>query len=196
MITTVSPAGLAFLSGYEGTVLHVYCNAGDVPTVGRGHVIRAGEVYPCSGPPWPTAAQAMTGELGHDARCPGLTQERIDAIFAADVDKIAAVAVTGLSRSCAVVFTQNMFDALASLSFNTGPAAVTPADSHVARCLQASDTIGAARHFLDWIRTPGWEARLLARRWQEVAVFLTLDGQPVMSLETASRLIGVALPSS
>jgi GH24 family phage-related lysozyme (muramidase) len=198
MITTPSAEQLLRTAKEEGGFIsHCYRNiingVPDADTAGAGHVLRAGDSVPCQPPYFPYGSAEWRA---HAASCPGIPDATMQTWMGKDMAGEAA-AVAALSRKCSLVFTQNIFDALTDLAYNEGPAiCLDPVQSHMAAALVASDVLAAARHLLDWDRTPaGPSAELLGRRWREVAVFLTADGAPIMSLAAASRLVGVPLPA-
>jgi GH24 family phage-related lysozyme (muramidase) len=198
MITSPSPFGISFTTKEEGgSIEHVYQNrlpngALDAPTAGVGHVLQPGDVVPCQPPFFPYGSAEWNA---HASQCPAIPQAQRDAWLVSNMGRCIA-SVVALSRQCKIIFTQNIFDMLCDLSFNAGTATDIPADSHVALALIAGDTIGAARHMLDWDKAGGdVNAELLGRRWREVAVFLSPDSGPIMSLAAASRLIGMPLPA-
>ena len=91
-----SPAGLQFITDNEGVVLHPYNDQAGYPTIGVGHRIVEGEVFPDR----ITEAQAMN-------------------LLASDVERFEN-AVNGYDLD----LTQNQFDALVDFAFNVGEGAL------------------------------------------------------------------------
>jgi lysozyme len=145
-----SDAGVAFIAGWEGEVLHVYKDCVGIPTVGVGHVVLQGE------------------DFSH-----GITHEQALEILRKDLGK----AEQAVARNIRVPLTQNQFDALVSLVFNAGAGAVK--GSTLAIKLNAGDYAGAADEFPKWCHAGGKvNAGLLRRRMSEQQMFLREDPAP------------------
>lgn len=208
MITDISQDGLAALSTEEGgSVAHVYQNILsngilDKPTAGVGHVLRDIDFYdsgtgngpniPCKPPFYPFGSPAWKS---HAVTCPGIPQWLRDGWLKSDLRNVTD-SIVRLSRQCEIVFTQNMFDALVSLAYNAGTVTDLPQDSHVALALTQGNLLGAARHMLDWDKAGGKPSDLLlARRWREVARFLSPDESAIISVEEAADRLGLPRPA-
>lgn len=149
-----SDAGRKRIERFEQLRLVTYPDSRKPPqmTIGFGHAIRPGESFPN-----------------------GITDDQADAIMSNDL-RIAESAIN--SHLNYGETTQNMFDALVSLTFNEGGGAI--ANSTLLRMLNAGDVQGAADQFLRWdkeldngrlVDSPGLESRRVSER----AVFLTPD---------------------
>jgi lysozyme len=92
---TISPAGIERLKRYEGCRLTVYDDIAGLPTIGWGHLIRAGEPFDSTST---------------------LTQAEADALFLKDVQPFAL----GVEACLEVEITQEQFDSAVSLAFNIG----------------------------------------------------------------------------
>ncbi|MFZ0053174.1 MAG: lysozyme [Desulfobaccales bacterium] len=98
----ISQEGLEFIEQQEGCVLHVYQDPAGNPTIGVGHLIKAGEDY-----------------------SNGLTQAQAMDLLAQDVKRFEdAVNSYGLN------LTQNQFDVLVDFAFNAGEGALQQLLSH------------------------------------------------------------------
>lgn len=87
-----SRRGLEFIKNEEGCVLHVYRDPAGYPTIGVGHLIKAGETFD------------------------KITEEEALQLLARDL----AVAENAVSKMVRVPLTQNQFEALVSFVFNVG----------------------------------------------------------------------------
>lgn len=141
-----SSAGLAFLSGEEGCVLHPYNDSQRNATIGVGHLIHLGPV---------TAAD--------NRRYAHFTRSDAIALLRSDVAKVEAT----IRAHVHVGLNQHQFDALVSLGFNIGTGGL--ARSTVVRRLNAHDYRGAANAILMW----DIPSELRGRRLRERALFLT-----------------------
>ena len=92
---TLSPAGLDRIKRYEGFRNHVYDDAAGLPTIGWGHLIKAGEPF--------------TSESK-------LTMAEAEALLARDVNPV----ILGVESLLEVEVTQDAFDAMVSFAFNAG----------------------------------------------------------------------------
>jgi lysozyme len=140
----MSDEGLRFLANEEGTVLHVYKDVVGIPTIGVGHVVRAGESFPN-----------------------GITLEQAMKLLANDV----MVAENAIKTHVKVELNQNQFDALTSFIFNCGGGAF--ASSTMLKLLNQSDYVGCADQLLRWVHA-GKDVNqgLVNRRKRERALFL------------------------
>jgi len=120
--------------------LSAYLDSKGVLTIGVGHTGRMS-------PPRVTAAMTVT-----EAEC--------DTMLATDLLPVEVV----LNTTLTVPVSQNEFDALASLGFNIGAAALK--GSLVLRTLNAGDVDGAALAFMHWCKPPVLTGRREAERRQ------------------------------
>lgn len=142
MIT--SENGLTLIKEAEGCVLHVYKDVAGLPTIGVGHLIKAGEHFTT------------------------ITQAQADALLAQDILPAAAC----VSRVVTVHLTQNQFDALVSFTFNLGCGALT--GSTLLKLLNSGNYAGAADQFLRWNKAEGRVVQgLTTRRETERTLFLS-----------------------
>ena len=91
---TISPDGVKKICAHEGCELKVYLDRAGLPTIGVGHLIKRGELFPTE----------------------GITQERADELLADDLK----FTVDGVNACLEVEVTQAQFDALVSFAFNVG----------------------------------------------------------------------------
>jgi lysozyme len=123
-IRTMSERGLKWLKSFENCSLTAYKDIGGVWTIGYGHtegVISGMKISPA------------------DA----------DRLFAQDVKNIAERYVNALPEQ--IKLTQNQFDALCFLVFNTGPQSVAPGTT-IRNALLAGDYEKAAQGFMLWVK--------------------------------------------
>nr|USU33870.1 lysozyme [Methylobacterium sp. OTU13CASTA1] len=139
----LSPIGKAVLVAREGRRLHAYRDSVGIWTIGIGHTSAAG-------PPLVTPGLALT-----PAEC--------DAVFDRDVVRFVAA----VRAAVPAPLPQHAFDALVSLCFNIGPAAL--GRSTLVRRLNAGDAEGAAQAMMLWDRP----AALIPRRGAEQDQFRT-----------------------
>jgi lysozyme len=152
-----SDNGLAFVAREEGTVLHVYLDSAGVPTIGVGHVVKAGESYPS-----------------------GITHDQALALLRQDIH----TAESAVNEHIKVTITQNQFDACVSFAFNAGGGAF--AGSSLLTLInsgQSGDAEKVTLAFSVWSKrhdpkTGGLvtDQGLLNRRHREATLFLTADG--------------------
>ncbi len=141
---TTGMLGMQLIRNFEGFVDHVYKDAVGYPTIGIGHLIKAGEIFP----------EKITEAEAYD-------------ILAKDL-KEAEDAVNKLVK---VTLRQNQFDALVSFVFNLG--AGNFAGSTLLKMVNASDFNNAAGQFIRWNRAGGKVLTGLTRRREaEAALFL------------------------
>lgn len=141
-----SDQGIALLHHFEGCRLEAY------PDPGTG------------GDPWTIG----WGDTGPDV-VPGLviTQAEADRRFA---DRLAREFEPGVLAAVRVPLTQHQFDALVSLAYNIGLAALNR--STLLRKLNTGDYVGARAQFGRWTRAGGRAMRgLQRRRAAEAAMF-------------------------
>lgn len=142
----ISEQGLALLRVFEGFSARVYlCPAGK-RTVGYGHVVRPGEVFP--------------GDM--------VTLEQAELLLKQDV----SVAEQGVVRLAGEQMTQGQLDALVCFVYNVGAYAFEK--SSLLRFFLAGDMVAAAGQFDRWIYANGKPlSGLVRRREAEKALFLS-----------------------
>lgn len=121
MTYRTSAGGIERIKMHEGFRADVYLDQAGKPTIGYGHLIRAGESFPAA-----------------------ITEARARELLAADLGS-AEAAVNALVT---VRITQAQFDALVSFVFNVGTEAFRT--STLRRLLNAGDYAGAADQFKRW----------------------------------------------
>lgn len=137
-----SDRGITLIKQFEGCRVEVYDDIGQKPTIGYGHLCKAGE------------------------RFSRLTESEATSLLCSDL--ISAEAC--IEDSLEVAVSQNQFDALVSLVFNIGCPAF--AGSTLLRLLNLGDYGGAADQFTRWDRVGRKEVDgLLRRRLAEQALF-------------------------
>ena len=145
MTMKTSPAGVAFICGWEQFAAKPYPDEGGKLTWGYGHCQRRGEKAPA-----------------------GITEPEARVLMAADL----AEAEAAVRRGITAPLTQEQFDALVSLAFNAGEAAVH--GSTLAYLLNGGRVADAGRQFERWRFVRGHEsAGLLKRRRAERRIFET-----------------------
>lgn len=142
----ISEAGIAFIKQWEGFNGQQYDDCAGFPTIGYGHLLKAGE------------------------RWPAITEAQGDTLLRRDLQVVTA----SLNNTVPVPISQNQFDALCSFCYNLGPNVLH--GSTMFKCLQAADYQGAADQFPLWCHANGQVVQgLLNRRNAERALFLTPD---------------------
>ena len=142
-----SPQGNAITESYEGDVLHVYLDSVGNPTIGRGHLIVAGEDFSA-----------------------GITQDQADALYLQDKAKAYNI----VNTECRALIeagqvSQGEFDALSDACFNMGDFLKA---STLLRLLVAGDNAGAEAQLARWDNAGGKpNAALHARRVAEMALW-------------------------
>lgn len=145
-----SPAGIAFICDWEKFAARPYRDAVGKWTWGYGHCQQPGEAIPKS-----------------------ITEAAAYVLMGKDLGDAEAVIANWIHAP----LLQCHFDALVSLAYNCGPAAVMPATSTLARLLNARRFGEAAIQFLRWDMAggkhlPGLAKRRLAeRRIFELAIY-------------------------
>jgi len=141
----ISEQGLSLIRQSEGFCACQYLCPADKPTIGYGHVIRAGEVFP----------QA------------GISEEEAKKLLIQDVTATEAA----VNRLVTVPLNQNQFDALVAFTYNVGAGALE--NSTLLRDLNGGDTQKAAGEFSRWVFAGGKKLDGLARRRaEETALFM------------------------
>jgi lysozyme len=158
----LSDRGRVFIKGWEKCSLKAYYDQAGLATIGWGHLL--------STVPWTPLSQF-----------PDITQERADALFVEDaLPKEQGVSVLFSTMP----LLPRQFDALVSLAFNIGVAAL--AGSTLRRAIQGgqpSDVITNAFLMWDKIRDPVsgvlvTSLGLLRRRQAEAAMYHDVAGAP------------------
>ena len=162
-IKTMSERGLKWLKSFENCSLTAYKDLGGVWTIGYGHtegVISGMKISPA------------------DA----------DRLFAQDVKNIAERYVNALPEQ--IKLSQNQFDALCFLVFNTGPSSIA-AGTTIRNALMEGDYEKAAQGFLLWVKVRDKKSGKLVfcqglynRRKRESAYFQGRYDQVKEDLET------------
>jgi lysozyme len=146
----VSLVGLELIKRHEGYRDARYLDAAGVPTIGYGHAIQPGEVFP-------------------DA----LSHPEALQLLQRDVDRFS----DGVARLLTRPVTQPQFDAMVSLAFNIGLQAFR--SSTLLRRFNDGDLAGAAEQFPRWRYAKGRELPgLVRRRADERALFLSAVPAP------------------
>lgn len=143
----ISTKGLSLIKQHEGLRLFPYRDPIGLMTIGYGHLIKAGEVFP-----------------------PKITEAEAEALLIKDTE----IAQRAVRENVKVPLTQNQFDALASLVFNIGAGAFK--SSTLLRVLNGGFYQAAAEQFLVWKRAGNKPDLLLPRRRKEKELFETPDG--------------------
>jgi lysozyme len=146
---TLSKAGAEFIAQFEGCVLHPYNDPWNA-TIGIGHLIHYGQV---------TAEDNATWH--------GFTYARALSLFADDVHPFEAA----IRAHIHVPLNQNQFDALVSLTYNTG---VGVLDGTVGELINERRFSDATRAWQAWCHGSGGVvlAGLVRRREAEATLFL------------------------
>lgn len=95
-VDDISPQGAAFIANYEKFESQIYLDAGGLPTIGFGHLIKPGEDYST-----------------------GITRSQGLSLFKEDISSKVKAVNDGLK----VPVSQNQFDAITSFAFNVGRSA-------------------------------------------------------------------------
>ena len=137
---------IEFLKELEGCETYPYPDVVGKMTIGVGHLIKPGEVFPVDGITDAEATKLLCEDL---------------ATFEACVDAMVEVPLN-----------QNQFDALCSFAFNLGCGKLE--SSTLLRKLNTGDYKGAADEFLRWNKAGGKVfAGLMKRREKERSLFLS-----------------------
>ncbi|WP_249324610.1 lysozyme [Enterobacter mori] len=150
----VSSYGLEFIKREEGLRLNAYQDSANIWTIGYGHT-----------------ARVLPGDW--------ITLEKAEQLLRDDLVYFESQ----LIRAIKVPVSQNQFDALASLVFNTGPGSKgkrsgpitlkSGSPSTLLRYLNAGQYQDAAEQFSSWIYAGGQVLKgLVERRAREKALFL------------------------
>ena len=180
MITTVSPAGRAFLRAHEGNPLTCYLDPVGVPTIGQGFTMRS------------RACREALAKIGITKLVPGKTK-----ITAAQSDWVLAYALAAefepaVVRGSPDSRTQGQMDAGTSVVYNLGTGAM---GWNWAKLWRAGDITAAASYLAVNYNTAGGRklAGLVRRRKEEAKLFLTGiytgvgDGTPRTETQSAPK---------
>jgi GH24 family phage-related lysozyme (muramidase) len=138
-----SRRGLEFIKSEEGCVLHVYQDQAGYPTIGVGHLIKAGE------------------------RFTAITEDEALELLAQD----AKVAEDAVNRNVKVPLTQNQFDALVSFTFNCGTGALEK--STLLKLLNQGQYDAVPGELAKWVKAGGKTLQgLVNRRRHEGELFM------------------------
>jgi len=159
-----SQRGLDLIKLFEGLELEAYLDAVDIWTIGYGHTSRAGP---------PDVTPGMT-----------ITEAEAEEILRNDLRKFER----DVSGAVRVDITQNMFDALVSLTYNIGPTNMR--SSTFLRRLNSGDYEGAADAMLWWNKAGGQVLRGLQRR-RAAERELFLDGYDPDDLAAEGEIRGL-----
>ncbi len=142
----ITSTGLALIQRFEGFSATIYNDAAGLPTIGYGHLIRAGESFPAGGISRAEAERLLL----HDVR----------------------VAERAVLRLIDIPLADNRFDALTSFTFNLGSAALQR--STLRRKVNRGEHAAAAEEFLRWVWAGGRRlSGLLRRRMVESDLYMT-----------------------
>lgn len=137
-----SEQGLALIRRSEGFSAQIYLCPAEKPTIGYGHVIRAGESYPN-----------------------GISEAEAEALLAKDVEGTEQA----IGRLVMVSLSQNQFDALVAFAYNIGVKAFEK--STLLRLLNEGNS-AAYEQFGRWVYAGGRKLDgLTVRRAAEAALF-------------------------
>ena len=141
----VTDVGIDLVKVYEGFVDHVYICPAGYPTIGYGHLVRKGEVWP-----------------------ERISEEEATELLRKDIGH-AELAVQRLIR---VPLTDGQFDALVSFTFNLGSGALQR--STMRRKINRGEYIRGANELRRWVYAGGRKLRgLVRRREAERLVYLS-----------------------
>ena len=130
---------------FEGFAAQRYDDVGGKPTIGYGHLIRAGETFP-----------------------PRLSESDATALLCRDLEGVEAC----IEGYVDATLTQNQFDSLCSLVFNIGCTRFQ--NSTLLRKINAGNYAAAAEEFVRWCHVGVKEVPgLLRRRLAEQLLFNT-----------------------
>jgi lysozyme len=142
----ISDAGLDLIKRSEGFRDRVYFDVAGKPTIGYGHLIKAGETFPS-----------------------GVTEDQATDLLKADV----AWAEAAVSRLVTVSLSQGQFDALVDFVFNLG--AGTFKGSTLLKFLNACKYDEAGNEFAKWNKAGGKvQPGLVTRRAAELELWVVL----------------------
>lgn len=150
----ISRNGIEFLKTKEDLRLEKYYDSAGLPTIGYGHLIKAGE----------------------SVESP-ITLETAEQLLRDDL----APAVAAVNRAVKVHLTQNQFDALVSLTYNIGVDAFKR--STLVKYINSDLKDKAIIEFMKWVNAGGRRVDgLIKRRYQEALMFMSYDTDRIMDL--------------
>jgi len=143
----ITQHGLNLIKQFEGFSSHIYLDAAGLPTIGYGHLLRAGE------------AEMFRHGISHEAAV---------ALLIKDV----LCSEQAVLRLITVPLTNGQFDALVSFTFNLGGGALQR--STLRRKVNREEHADVAVEFRKWIWARGRKLRgLVQRRAAEAAMYGT-----------------------
>lgn len=143
----VTQHGINLIKRFEGFESKIYLDAAGLPTIGYGHLLRAGEA-----------------EMFKN----GISPEAGVALLIKDV----LYAEQAVLRLINVPLTDGQFDALVSFTFNLGSGALQR--STLRRKVNREEHHEVSREFMRWVWAGGRKLKGLARRRKaEVTTYLT-----------------------
>jgi lysozyme len=145
---TTSAKGKDFIKQFEGFRNTMYLDAGGLPTIGYGHLIKPGEEFYNN-----TTISKAQGDM----------------LFTDDLKQFEAAVNTSVVKQ----LNQNQFDALVSLAYNIGAGAF--ADSTVVKRINTNATVtDITTNWQRWNKVNGvLNAGLLNRRNAEIEVYFS-----------------------
>ena len=145
MPSQISARGLKLIKDYEGFSATIYDDAAGYPTIGFGHLIKAGESF-----------------------IEPMSRQEASVLLLQDV----AYAERAVRRLIPITLTTGQYDALVSFTFNLGSGALQ--SSTLRRRLLQGSLDAAAREFPRWVYAGGRKLRgLMRRRLSEQSLFLS-----------------------
>ena len=142
----ITNQGLMLIKQFEGFSPTIYIDAAGLPTIGYGHLLRAGEA-----------------EMFKD----GITEPMAQALLIKDVLR----AEQAVLRLITAPLTDGQFDALVSFTFNLGSGALQR--STLRRKVNREEYVDAPAEFMKWVWAGGKKLKgLIKRRKSEVQHFL------------------------
>ncbi|MBX9726221.1 MAG: lysozyme [Rickettsiales bacterium] len=143
----ITQNGLNLIKQFEGFSSHIYLDAARLPTIGYGHLLRAGEA-----------------EMFKN----GITESVAQALLIKDVLR----AEQAVLRLISVPLTQGQFDALVSFTFNLGAGALQR--STLRRKVNREEHDEVPAEFMKWVWAGGRKVRgLVKRRKAEATIYIT-----------------------
>ncbi len=123
-----SPDGKAFIKSHEGCRLDFYADSKyGYPTVGYGHLITTSRTYPVNSKLTAAQCKELTDSL-HLGYTSPISMAKAEELFATDLKVKAEDYVNALNLPYLQQFSINQFDALVSLTFNSGLAVLATND--------------------------------------------------------------------
>ncbi len=135
----ITEDGIELIQNFEGFSPTVYLDAAGLPTIGYGHLLRAGE------------AEMFRRGISHEAAV---------ALLIKDVQ----TAERAVLRLITVPLTDGQFDALVSFTFNLGGGALQR--STLRRKINREDHADSPAEFMKWVWAGGRKLKGLVKRRQ------------------------------